>query len=399
MAHTVSEAVPSRGFVNRTLSKPLFFVSLRQFYTLRRGLRLNRTRTADETNRQQFRRSMSELSQHSPSTGSAISERRWRGSAAIAVSALIHLTALSVFAVVRLSADSTATDVILDTSWNGDPAPLVETLNSQPGAFAPATSDDQPIAGVPLAIPGAISPNPRLNGAGGSPAPRASMSKLALTSRVVGAGGGFGLGGDGEGDGVGAGGGGGFFGLKVPDLNVVYVVDCSKSMNHPHPGPAKTRIGRVKMELVKSVQGLTANQRFFIIFFNERAIPMPADRLMEASDSTKLQFLKWMVAARADGHTDPGQALGLALRLKPELIYFLTDGDFRAGIVKDVAAANRGKVKINTIGFGDNDGEPLLKAIAEQNRGTYQFISAEQEEIAEAAAKRQSKTPLDLETR
>jgi hypothetical protein len=51
-------------------------------------------------------------------------------------------------------------------------------------------------------------------------------------------------------------------------------------------------------------------------------------------------------------------------------------------------------VKINTIGFGDNKGEPLLKAIAEQNRGTYQFISAEQEELAEAAAGRSSQTPL-----
>jgi hypothetical protein len=120
---------------------------------------------------------------------------------------------------------------------------------------------------------------------------------------------------------------------------------------------------------------------------------------MEASDATKLRYLTWMAHARADGHTDPGQALALALRLNPELIYFLTDGDFRAGIVKDVAAANRGRVKINTIGFGGNEGEPLLKAIAEQNRGTYQFISAEQEELAEAAASRQSQTPLDSATR
>lgn len=342
---------------------------------------------------------MSGLSQQSLSTGSTTSERRWRGSAAIAVSALVHLTALSVFAVVHLTADPAPTEAILDTSWNGDPGPLVETLTSQPGAFAPATSADQPIAGIPLAIPGARTSNPRLDGAGGSPAPRALMNQLALTSRVVGAGGGTGLGGDGTGDGAGAGGGGGFFGLKVPELNVVYVVDCSRSMNHPHPGPAKTRIGRVKLELVKSVRSLSSNQKFFIIFFNERAIPMPSDRLMEASEGTKLQFLKWMVAARADGQTEPGQALALALRLKPELIYFLTDGDFRGGIVKDVAAANRGRVKINTIGFGDNKGEPLLKAIAEQNRGSYQFISAEQEEVAAADAQRQSNTPIDSATR
>src|SRR5690606_8639207 len=112
------------------------------------------------------------------------------------------------------------------------------------------------------------------------------------------------------------------------------VVDCSRSMNHPHPGPGKTRIGRVKLELVRSVHNLEPNQQFFIIFFNERAYPMPAERLIEASDSSKLRYLRWMAGARADGQTDPSQALAMALRLQPDLIYFLTDGDFKPVIVK-----------------------------------------------------------------
>jgi hypothetical protein len=151
-------------------------------------------------------------------------------------------------------------------------------------------------------------------------------------------------------------------------------------MNHPHPGPARTRIARVKLELLKSVSGLKDDQKLFIIFFNDKTYPMPARQLVAATDSTRRKYLEWMARARADGETDPYRALMLAIELRPDIIYFLTDGEFRGGIVKDVAAANRGRVRIHTIGFGDDMGEDLLKAIASQNGGNYQFISADEED-------------------
>ena len=159
-------------------------------------------------------------------------------------------------------------------------------------------------------------------------------------------------------------------------------------MNQPHPGPGKTRLGRVKLELINSVKALEPTQKFFIVFFNDRPIPMPTDRLMEANEATKLQYLRWMIDVPSEGHTEPALALLLALKLNPDVIYFLTDGDFRPAIVKEVAVSNRGGVTIHTIGFTEDRGEKLLKAIADQSGGSYTYVPPDEEtaEVAEATA-------------
>ncbi len=176
-----------------------------------------------------------------------------------------------------------------------------------------------------------------------------------------------------SGDGAGR----GFFGLSADNKRVVFVVDASRSMNHPHPGPTKTRFGRVKWELVQSIGQMGNEQQFFIVFFNERAIPMPARILKAAYPETQDKYLRWAVQVKAEGKTDPQQALLLALSLEPDVIYFLTDGDFPRRVVSEVSRRNRKGIVINTIGFGDDEGEELLRVIASQNGGTYQFISGD----------------------
>jgi len=168
--------------------------------------------------------------------------------------------------------------------------------------------------------------------------------------------------------------GGGFFGLDLNGQSIVFVVDGSRSMNHPHPGPSKTRFGRVKMELLKTIATMTEDQQFFMIFFNENAYPMPANQLIDATPDSKKQYLTWMANLKADGNTDPHRALLLALQLKPDIIYFLTDGNFDFRVVPDVRAANLSGVVIHTIGFGDDRGAPFLMQIAKENSGRYKFI-------------------------
>jgi len=185
--------------------------------------------------------------------------------------------------------------------------------------------------------------------------------------------------GEGDGDGEGDGNGGTFFGLTAEGRRVVYVVDASRSMNHPHPGPMKTRFGRVKLELVKSIGAMAPEQEFFIVYFNDQAWPMPATSMKLAVPSARQRYLRWAVEAKASGTTDPEQALLIALRLNPDVIYFLTDGAFHPTVVDHVRAANnRERVTIHTIGFGDDGGEVLLKEIAFQNWGTYQFIPGDE---------------------
>jgi secreted protein with Ig-like and vWFA domain len=105
---------------------------------------------------------------------------------------------------------------------------------------------------------------------------------------------------------------------------------------------------------------------------------MPAPTMKLAIPSAQQKYLRWAVEAKAGGKTDPEQALLMALSLQPDVVYFLTDGAFKPRVVERVRAANqRLQIAIHTIGFGDDEGEPLLQAIATQNGGTYQFIPDE----------------------
>lgn len=174
-----------------------------------------------------------------------------------------------------------------------------------------------------------------------------------------------------SGDGAGA---GAFFGMNLKGASVVFVVDASSSMNHPLPGPAKTRFGRVKIELFKAISKMTDAEKFFMIFFNEFSIPMPAARLISATPENRQLFLNWMAPGQAAGDTEPEAALLAAIHLRPEVIYFLTDGKFKYSVVQNVSAANQAGVVINTICFGNDTGEKFLKQLAQRNGGVYRFV-------------------------
>lgn len=199
-------------------------------------------------------------------------------------------------------------------------------------------------------------------------------TKAASSGSGGGLGGGKGRGiGTGTGDGTGNG-TGGFFTTGSPTGRYVFVVDSSRSMNHRWHGPAKTRFGRVKVELWRTIYQMVPEQKYFVIFFNTRALPMPAEGLMPGGAQNQTRFLEWTARHRADGQTDPQQALLLALQMRPDVIYFLTDGEFNYKVVREVSAANFGSVKIHTISLGDDAGGDFLKELADRNGGTYRHI-------------------------
>lgn len=182
---------------------------------------------------------------------------------------------------------------------------------------------------------------------------------------------------EGQGKGVGAGIGAlgqpGFFGVQPPGEKFVYVVDCSNSMNAPH-SEAVSRFQRLKLELVRSIGGLAPNMQFYVIFFSSEAHPMPADALQYATYDNKRTYLDWVGKMRPGGGTDPELSLKLALFLRPDVIYLLTDGSFDKRIGKRVLKMNPQRVAIHTFGFGNEASEDILRGIAEENRGLYQFV-------------------------
>ena len=157
--------------------------------------------------------------------------------------------------------------------------------------------------------------------------------------------------GDGIGDSEGSDAADSFFGLRPIGRRIVYVLDCSRSMNHPHDTEAKTRFKRMKLELIKSIQGLGPESEFFLIFFNDFAIPMPSPFPVQAAEQPKLKYLYWMKDLKAEGNTEPRLALQHALRLQPDIVYFLTDGSFTYRVQQDLLSLPSSKTEIHTFAF------------------------------------------------
>lgn len=157
--------------------------------------------------------------------------------------------------------------------------------------------------------------------------------------------------GDGTGDGAGSDAGDAFFGLRPVGRRVVYVLDCSRSMNHPHDTEAKTRFKRMKVELIKSIQGMGPESEFYLIFFNDFAIPMPSRGLVQAAEQPKMKYLYWMQDLKAEGNTEPRLALQQALQLQPDILYFLTDGSFTYRVQQDLLSLRAGRTEIHTFAF------------------------------------------------
>jgi hypothetical protein len=195
---------------------------------------------------------------------------------------------------------------------------------------------------------------------------------------------------------VGDGTGTSFFGLAARGRKFVFVVDASSSMRRPSHGPERTLFNRVKLEIVQSIRQMSEQQQFFIVFFNDSFFPMPATSLVAATPEAQARYLQWMAEMKSGGQTDPAAAIQLALQLEPDVIYFLSDGEFKYGLVKRIAAMNGGRVMINTVCFGGvEDDNKSLRMIAEQNGGTYHYVPlpAKTQETSTTSTNTSAKAP------
>ena len=101
---------------------------------------------------------------------------------------------------------------------------------------------------------------------------------------------------------------------------------------------------------------------------------MPAKSMQTATSENKQRFIKWVTKMRAVGDTDPRAAMSLALKLNPDVIYFLTDGSFEFRTKKALNKLTQKRIAIHTYALGNREGEPVLRRLAERNRGEYHFI-------------------------
>jgi hypothetical protein len=215
--------------------------------------------------------------------------------------------------------------------------------------------------------------------------------------RGIGTGGGSGGGkgrgdGDGVGDGIGPGSQTGVFGLRDEGSRIVYVFDRSESMNSVFTldigdgrNVSATFLEAAKEELSKSIAELSKGSQFQMIFYNSFPLPFPGkynkDGLCEADAATKenaQQFIYQLVAERNTNHLD---ALAMALELKPEVIFLMTDGEAKddptSGDIRKIQRiARKSGTRINVIHFVFEDrSNSTLESLAKRTGGQFKMIN------------------------
>lgn len=165
------------------------------------------------------------------------------------------------------------------------------------------------------------------------------------------------------------------YGAEAEGSKFVFVFDRSVSMDGEP-------IASAKRELIQGIQGLKRTHQFHVIFFNQepRSFELGAGgRLPFADDQTKTLAEKFIGGITAAGGTDRMKALSMAMKTKPDVIFFLTDVDdpISADELDSVRRLNRGLTSINTIefGYGPNPGgSNFLTRMASQNGGKYVYV-------------------------
>lgn len=180
--------------------------------------------------------------------------------------------------------------------------------------------------------------------------------------------------------GVGGGGGGSgltapastFFGQVGTAYKVVYVVDLSASL--------MIYMNDIAKEMRESIRNLLPTQRFHIVLAKASQIEeFPPRRLVPAIAQYKKMADGFLQMTAGVGAADPAEAMRRAFAVKPELIYFLTDGDYgktEQELEKTLRDLNPGqRVKITVIGFDPSPkSRILLERIAREHGGNFRAV-------------------------
>jgi hypothetical protein len=170
-----------------------------------------------------------------------------------------------------------------------------------------------------------------------------------------------------------------FFGIVDMGSRFVYVIDCSGSMF------SHNAMAAAKNELVKSLRTLNRAQQFQIVFYSTEQkwlkVPGKVDFRFFSADETSLRRANEFIAEiQPDGGTQHLTAVELALRLRPDVIFFLTDGG-KPGLssfdLEELKRLNERHTRIHCVQFRSDDdedavaAEEFLRKLAVQNDGEF----------------------------
>ncbi|MBN2022001.1 MAG: hypothetical protein JW809_04340 [Pirellulales bacterium] len=169
------------------------------------------------------------------------------------------------------------------------------------------------------------------------------------------------------------------FGAVGEGHKFVYVFDRSGSMG----GVGRTALEAAKAELLSSLDSLESTHQFQIVFYNERPWAFnpsgQAGRLAFGTDRNKELARRFTAGVTADGATRHEEALLLAIRMRPDVIFFLTDADEPRLSPRqlDKIVRQAGGIQINTIEFSfgpRQDPDNFLVRLARACGGQHAYV-------------------------
>lgn len=173
-----------------------------------------------------------------------------------------------------------------------------------------------------------------------------------------------------------------FFGARANGQRFVFVIDSSTSMIGP-------RWEALRVELNRALRSLSEDQEFCVISFDVDAHPMfgvfpPKIQFLKAEKENIERLNRWVGSIQHGPNTRPASAIGIAIRMEPDAIFLLSDGEIRDNTIYDLRSYNRysdeketGKVlvPIHTVLLHSDVGFLTLKAIADENDGVFTPVS------------------------
>ena len=173
-----------------------------------------------------------------------------------------------------------------------------------------------------------------------------------------------------------------FMGTRDEGSKIIFVVDASGSMS------AQNSMQVAKAALISSIQSLEENQQFLIIFYDDDPTVLnlknvSAPQLFPATELHKTLARQKIASIKPGTGTRHVPALELALKLHPDVIFFLTDAQeptIYPGELTQLKQLNSQKTRIHSIEFGVGpevsakvSPNNFLRKLSQQNGGTYRY--------------------------
>jgi hypothetical protein len=170
------------------------------------------------------------------------------------------------------------------------------------------------------------------------------------------------------------------FDTSAKGSNFVFVFDKSNSMNERSGIPFRA----AKAELLRNISELNNSEKckFNVIFYNDRLTQWSDKGMLDATELNCKSATLFVQSEVAQGGTKHYEPLVTAIKQRPDVIFFLTDGDendamtqIQLAEIKRINQLNKVQINVIQFGMGQNYSSDFLIQLAKENYGLYSYIN------------------------